>query len=459
MTTPAITRNLDNFHLDILGQNPRINRLYTQITFCFPVPDESYSQEIISILTRGMERLSTNFEWMAGKVVLDADAIFKIKPFERNPRLTVKDYRQDRSIQDWNVYRRAKFPFSMLDETIIAPCKTLAFREEVASELSVFLIQANFVTGGLLLTFNGQHGAMDMTGQAQVTRLLAKACRNEAFIPSELQIGNMDRKNLIPLLDDAMQDPNVDCSMRNSADEERTQPPLETQTQSPPTCTWAYFSFPRTSLSALKSLALSTVPPDRFVSTDDALSAFIWQSVTRARRPRFGTTSTPDSTLSRNVDARRYFSIPSAYAGFVTTDTVHTCSFATLAREPLGTIATRLRSALDPATLRQRLRTEATRLSRKGDREKKNSVAASVPGQDVRLSSWAKEDCYELDFGFGQPEAVRRPRFTDGAREGLVYFLPRTPDGEIVVGISLREEDLELLKSDEVFRRYGKFVG
>lgn len=59
-------------------------------------------------------------------------------------------------------------------------------------------------------------------------------------------------------------------------------------------------------------------------------------------------------------------------------------------------------------------------------------AATSNPGLDVRVSSWANEDLHYHDFGpvVGKAE---RPRFVDGAREGLVYFLPKDWDREIVV--------------------------
>ena len=56
---------------------------------------------------------------------------------------------------------------------------------------------------------------------------------------------------------------------------------------------------------------------------------------------------------------------------------------------------------------------------------------------DIMLSSWAKLDCYELDFnlGLGKPDSVRRPQFAPV--ESLIYLMPKTLDGEIVVGICL----------------------
>ena len=449
-----ITSNLDNFHLDILGQQPRINKLYTPMTFCFPLPDDSsYLQlELIHTLTEGVERLSAHFPWIAGKVV-NEESIFKIKPFKRTPRLVVKELRSD-CFPSWDAIRQANFPFSMLDESLIAPCKTLMVSDESVSELPVFLIQANFIAGGLLLTFNGQHGSMDMTGQGQIIYLLTKACRKEPFAPSELSVGNMDRTNIIPLLDDFKPGPELDHQILKDTPD-RGQP-IQSQ---PSKCTWAYFSFSATSLVALKSLAMKTISSaSSFISTDDVLSTFIWQSITRARLPRLGTPSTLNSTLSRNVNVRRYLSIPSTYPGLVSNATFHSSAIDALVKEPLGSIAAQLRSALNPESLRYRTRALATLISHRG-KAGKASFATSVPELDVRLSSLAIEHCYNFDFGFGKPEAVRRPQFTEGAREGLAFFLPKTLDGEIAVGICLRDEDLERLRGDEEFANFATYVG
>src|SRR2546423_6176797 len=77
----------------------------------------------------GLERLSASFPWLAGKVVNEGSGegnsgIFKVKPLEKIPRLVVKDLIHEPSIPTMDALRRANFPFSMLDETIIAPYKT-----------------------------------------------------------------------------------------------------------------------------------------------------------------------------------------------------------------------------------------------------------------------------------------------------------------------------------------------
>ena len=362
----------------------------------------------------------------------------------------------------WEALQLANFPFSMLHESVIAPQKTLAISGESVPELPVFLVQANFITGGLLLTFNGQHGSMDMTGQGQLMYLLAKACRNEPFTPSELTIGMMDRKNIIPLLDNAIPDPKIDYQKSKDDTPNAANPPAQLQ-HPPPKCIWAYFIFPATSLAALKSLAIKTIPPSSFISTDDVLTAFTWQSIARARLPRLPSPTTAQSSLSRNVDVRRHLSLPPTYPGLVAHSTSHTSTTQDLVQQPLGDIAARLRSALNPALLRQEKLAIATRLSRGETVPAVSAVAVGGPSLDVRLSSWAKERCYDLDFGLGfgigKPKALRRPAFTEGAREGLVYFLPKTLDSEIAVGLCLREVDLERLKGDEEFTKFGSYVG
>lgn len=455
---------LADFPLDILGQQSRINRLCTQITFCYSlVGDVSNLQsEILNKLENGLHRLSENFPWTSGKIA-NENGTFKIKANSGIPHIFVKDYTEDESVPDWNSLQQANFPFSMLDESVLAPCKTL----EASSEgRLVFLIQANFIHGrGLLLTLDGQHGAMDMAGLAQMIFLFAKACRDEPFTEDELSIGNMDRRNVIPLLyDETHESSSIDSSPPAAEEKPQQLQPKETKT-TPENCTWAYFSFSDVKLATLKSQATATLPPSgsEFISTDDALSAFVWRSISRIRiqscEQRNDNYSNAKTTLSRNVDLRRYLGIPATYPGLVTDQTIHTYPLGEVSNKSLGFLSSELRSTLDPESLSRHIREAATRINQ--EKNSKHAVTVSKRHTDfeVRLSSWAKEKCYYLDFGFGLPVAVRRPKFTNGSRDGLVYFLPKSLESEIVVGICLRCEDMDLLKNDEEFTKFGTFLG
>lgn len=462
MNGPAVVNDLGG-DLDVLGQLPLLN-IYTQICLCFSLDDASSHSAIINTLTNGLERLSASFAWVAGKVVNEGSGkgnsgIFKFKPFEEIPRLVVKDLRHDPSIPTMDVLRRGNFPFSMLDESIIAPRKTIPGSpdESALDSTPVFLLQANFITGGLLLTFVGQHNSMDMTGQGQIIHLFSKACRNEQFTPEELTTGNLARGNLIPLLDGSYkQGPELTHQIVKPT----LSHPISNGSNDPPKCTWTYFTFGPSSLTALKSLATKTITlPSGYISTDDALSAFIWQSVTRARLPRLNCTA--ESTFARAVDVRRYLDIPQTYPGLVQSMTYHSYTLQKLVEEPLGGVASQLRSALDPKTssLRYDTRALATFLNRTLDKNIVSLTATLDGSNDIMFSSWAKLDCYELDFdlGLGKPEAVRRPQFVPV--ESLIYLMPRALDGEIAVGICLRDEDMERLRADEEFATYGRYIG
>lgn len=461
-----------NEDLDIFGQHLPF-KLYTQLCFCFSMPDDPSHTAIINTLSHGLERLSASFPWLAGQVVnikgtgQDESETFKIQPFEKTPRLVVKDARHDPSLPTMDALRRANFPISMLDENMIAPLKTLP--EDNSNESApIFLLQANFITGGLLLTIVGQHNTMDMTGQGQIIRLLSKACHHEPFTNEELTSGNLARRNLIPLLDETYQ-PGAELAYQIV----KPTPPLPISnnvTNNPsapspphPNCTWAYFTFPSASLTSLKALASQTLPPTtNYITTDDALSAFIWKSITHARQPRLPSTAT--STLARAVDVRAYLNIPPTYPRMIQNMTYHTYTVPHLLSSPLGALASHLRSAIDPTTshISHNTRALATVLER-GTATEKNLVSLTATldlSTDIMLSSWAKVGyCHSLDFalGLGKPEAVLRPRFAPV--ESLIYLMPRRPDGEIAVAICLRDEDMGRLRADEEFGKYGRYIG
>lgn len=468
MHVPTIVKDFDG-DIDVLGQQPLL-KIYTQICFCFSIPDAASHPAIINTLTKGLKRLLAGFPWLAGEVVNEGASegntgTFKIKPLEKTPQMVVKDLTHDSSAPLMDELRRANFPFSMLDEAVVAPRRTLpGGPEESESDTApVFLLQANFIAGGLLLTFVGQHNTMDMTGQGQIIDLFSKACRKGQFTSEELSSGNLARRNLVPLLDEFDRQDSELARQIVKPTPSRTVPgdtdslpaaPLSSE------CSWSYFSFHPTSLTALKALATSTITTGSgYVSTDDTLSAFIWQSVIRARLPRLSATA--ESTIARAVDVRKYLDIPQTYPGLAQNMTYHTYRPKKLVEEPLGRVASQLRSALDPkkSNLGHHTRALATFLERTPDKNIISFTASLDLSVDIMLSSWARLDCYELDFalGLGKPEAVRRPRFDPV--ESLVYLMPKTQDGEIAVAICLRDEDLERLRADETFAKYGRYIG
>ena len=446
--------------LSILEQTPRSRSLYTQLCFCYSVADGVSRTAIVETLTSGLQRLSISFPWLAGQVVQhgaseDKTATFKIVPYESLPRLVVKDLMTDDLAPTMEALRKAKFPFRMLKEDLICPRMTLAGGpgETYSDPAPVLLLQANFIRGGLLLAIVACHGAMDIVGQVHMIRLLSKACRDEPFSAEEVMNGNRDRGNLFPLLRNWKPEPKPDAQMPRP---NTVHPNSEDHLVSsdPTLLIWAYFAFSPSSLKALKDQArLSLTTSLGFVSTDDAVCALIWQSIARARLARLDPAT--DSTFTRTVDMRRHWNIPNSFPGNVVTKTTNTSTLQITVDETLGTVASQLRSKLDPGTLKHGMQVSATSMAHKSDRP-----AASPTDQSriIIMSSWSKVDCYDLDFGLGlgRPTSVRRPQFEP--IEGVVYLLPKAPDGEIVAGLCLRDDDMEKLTVDDEFMKYAEYI-
>jgi len=448
----------DGVTLDIFGQ--QVLPIYTQICFGFPITsDESYLRAIKTLET-AMEKLYVQFPWLSGRVVNEgatasSSGIFKIKPRPQgeDARLFVKDLRNEPSFQSFAILRSAGFPIDALDEDLLAPRRTLMSADH-SSE--VFLVQATLIGKGLLLTFLGHHQAMDGIGQDHVIRLFSKACRNGDFTEEERLVGKLTSSNTLPLLDESLELP---PALKYQIVEKHS-PPSHPRAQISAACSWASFSFDNSSLKRLKAVAARELSPTSFISTDDALSAFIWKSVTSVRLARLSA-STP-STFARAVDVRSMLGISTLHPGFVQNMTYNTLTFQELVEKPLGALASHLRSKVDPktSTLAHDTRALATFLSYTPDKSCV-SFAASIKGtSDIFFSSWAKMRCYGYDFGpnLGKAEVIRRTK-SHNMTEGLMYLMPRSPEGEIGLVICLSDEDLAALRTDEEFLRFAEFVG
>ncbi|GAB7332332.1 hypothetical protein MBLNU13_g04161t1 [Cladosporium sp. NU13] len=446
----------DGIILDSFGQ--QLLPIYTQICFCFPITDPQTYPRVIETLETALEELHLHFPWLAGRVVNEgatatSSGAFKIKTVGRAPRLVVKDLRDDSSLPSMEALRLSRFPINALAEDIVAPRKTSISADDSLGP-EVLLVQATLIKGGLILTFLGQHQAMDGIGQDHIVRLFSKACRNEAFTDEERSICNLTTtsNNTIPLLDASYELPQTVSNyqiVNNETSFGRNSPP----------CSWAYFSFSRASLEALKSTAAQTCPPTSFISTDDALSAFIWKSVTSARLARLS--STTPSTFARAVDVRQMLGISNMHPGFVQNMTYNTSTFADLLSQPLGVLAASLRSKVDPktSTVAHDTRALATLLARSSDRSRVSFAASLKSTSDVFFSSWVKMGGYGYDFGgeLGRSEAVRRSR--SHVTEGLMYLMPRSREGEVGLVVCLREEDLQALREDGEWGRFAEYVG
>ncbi|PYH92648.1 hypothetical protein BO71DRAFT_451256 [Aspergillus ellipticus CBS 707.79] len=399
---------LENDHLGIMGEQPSLHKLYTQICSVYPVPDASAHGHIVDTLRKGLHRLSETFPWLAGHVV------------KEDAREGVSDLRDVASAPTMNSLREANFPFTMLDETLIAPCMTI---NPPGSSIGL----ANFISGGLILTFVGQHNTMEMTRQAAIIDWLSKACHQQPFTDQELSTGNADKSKIITLLDDTWEpSPEMNSQLQNPPPSSENP---NTSTSPPPNLGWGYATFSTASLTALKDMTTQTKDLESdFISTDDATT----------------------STFARAIDVRQRLDVPSTYPGALSNMSYVKSTLHSIDEQPLGVFASQLRRQLDPNVLD---------LARLEDKSKIGITASVDPTSGIMLSSWAKVDFNDLEFniGLGKPEVVRRPSFIPV--ESLMYIMPRSRDGELAVALCIREDDWGCLGDDQEWKTYTSYVG
>lgn len=449
--------------LNILEQRPGWSLFSTNIAWCFGCPETADITAIATKLQPALEDLASAFPWIAGRVVNEGSdpltnntGVFKIIQKDCAPQIIVQDHRQTPSVPSIQTLRQAGFATKLLDETLFAPRRNFSLDRGVMGH--VLLVQLNMIPDGLILVFSGNHSAMDMPGLMQIARWFDKACRNEAFTREELEVGNMARRSLIPLLDSTYQ-PGDEISLQMTPvkstqwTENRENSPVERLQ-----IRWETFSFQSTAIRDLKTRATETRTSD-FVSTDDAVTAFLWQSLARARLQRLGADKV--STLARACNARRFLSIPPTYPGLVQNTIYSKLTLRELVELPLGAVASILRDAVasESPSVEFYTRAVATVLSRSADKGCLKVAAWLDRSSDVLLSSFTATKAYEQDFGLGLgcTEAVRLTNLVN--QEGVMFFLPAEPSGNFTFVVGLRHEDLVRLKEDKLFARYGRHVG
>ncbi|OAQ96781.1 hypothetical protein LLEC1_00637 [Akanthomyces lecanii] len=456
MPSESAQTELD-MEVEILGQQPAL-QVYTQLSSVFRFRPDAQVEEFLSTLRNGIRQLAKDFPWLAGQIVLEStghegSGVFKIKPFEETPRLIIKDARSDGSMPSIDNMAAAGYPMSMFDETKIAPRMTIPGGpgETADDPEPVLLFQTTLIPGALILTSATAHRAIDAIGQAQILHWLSQACHGIPATDEDKTVGNMDRKALIPLLDSSY---DLETEFRTLWIRPTATPAQNNDP--PPSCSWVTIRVSCEALNRLKADATETATTE-FISTDDALTALIWQAIMRARHHRIDLTR--EVRMTRAIDVRSHCKLSPKYPGLMQSQKLNSCRLNELLDATLGEIASRLRAELDPVKTLHELSGLATLLERDADKTRYSFVASTDSAIDINLSSWAKVDCYDDDFNFGlgKPVTVIRPHFSP--YEGLIYVMPRSAENGMTVTICLRDDEVENMKKDARLNAYAEFLG
>ncbi|KAL8700887.1 MAG: hypothetical protein Q9201_005207 [Fulgogasparrea decipioides] len=450
----------ESIPLSVLDQLPFM-RTFTQMLLCFPVAAASDRSRIVSTLQQATANLLQVIPSLAGQIQnlkdeessIQSSGTFRVVPYTHpdGSALRVK-YLDD--FPSYDDLRHAKAPASMLDGNILAPMKGFPDHYTDADVTPAFIVQANFIPGGLLLCFSGMHNLMDGTGLGQVINMFAALCRGEAISAKRLESANLDRAKLPVSLNPgqpAMSHPEMAAKKHDEAQRDEANPS--------PQSLWSYFTIPSSKLAELKAEAsrnLSSEIP--YVTTNDALTAWIWRAVSKAREPHIDTSK--ETLLLRTVNGRRVLSppLPGTYIGNCVSCARNKLTCKILTDEtPLWKLAQAVRKATIDINDHY-VRSLATFIESEPDKHKITFVI-DAPDRDLMLSSWASLPVWD-DFGYvlgGKPEFVRRPTGTPWS--GVCYIMPQRPDGGMDLLVALREDDMERLRGDEEVKRIAEHIG
>ncbi|KAL9639039.1 MAG: hypothetical protein Q9164_001174 [Protoblastenia rupestris] len=414
-------------------------------------------------------KLTSAFPWLNSKIINEGSGpgnsgVFKLAPCSlfATPHniIHVKDC-SDVCVSYAEI-AQARGPFATLDGKILSPVKAFpeTYEESESDPAPVMVVQANFVQGGLLLDAATQHNFIDGGGLFHCMRLFAKAMRNEEFSDLEIQQGNRDRRNLIPLLgpDEALLDHSHLRRPRVSENPSQQQPPATSRAPA----AWYCFRFPAPKLAQLKDLANDDIlrepydPSMPFVSTNDAISAFCWK---RVGAVRLGRRQRPDdfSKFSRALDVRRAMQVPKEYMGQMGYNATCKLTFRDLERASLGSVASILRKTVKDVNTEYSVRSWVTFIANEPDKSTIMFGGSFNPDTDIGLSSLVHADLHSAEFGIlGKPELVRRPNFL--SLEGCIYLWSQTEAGDLDALMCLNEADVQGLRMDQEWKEYVEFI-
>jgi hypothetical protein len=427
---------------DILGQLPLL-KSYTHILLCFSLPD-SHREPALASLQSATKRLIAAFPFLAGHVVhrgiapgnsgsftveYDADNL------PDHSILTVKDISS--LVPAYSTFSAAHAPPSMLPGDIVAGPRP-AFPKSYSDDepAPVLEIQASLAQGGLLLDIAAQHNIIDATGIFYIANVLSKLMDDKSTTPIphvDLVLGNCDRRGLITLLPETEslpKDLDLDIYMGPRP------PPIAPEILSE--FKWYLLYFTAEAISSIHAEA-NSIPQDfvegiTSVSVNDALTAFTWQCLTRARcalDPDFSTQTTTSSEessgeataqLTRAADLRRAMSLTPAYMGHMVRTSSTRLPIRTVTSSSLSYISSCLRSTLLRDTTPHAVKSYATLLSRTKDKSRILYAGSFDPLRDFSCSSVAHVAIPRFGDILGEVEFVRRP--TSGVLPGGMYVGP-----------------------------------
>lgn len=447
-----------------------VTPLYIRFALCVPAYAPTFKDQEARFrsLQLGLQKTLTQIPFLGGILREDLDGCDRLHIASgRGILFRQVDLTEDQSLS----YRKlsdAHFPSNAFNGDRLAPVGPVPEKYEAP----VMAAQANFVPDGLILTVCFHHFAVDAAAVGSVLRTWAENTRASHESGFELESvepfppGLLDRTPLfgsrgLDAKDKIKHYPQYKLlsatAPPSSVESNQAEPPPTTIP--PMSSAILYFSAAR--LSALKVLASSSSSPNTsYISTNDAFSALLWSSITKARglaSHRDNESNPPQSRLLFSINCRKLFEppIPPSYLGNVIIYSAADQPISIL-KDPseLPTTAAAIRTAVNKVNHNhvQGLISLINSLSTPADLQPDMNCFL---GPDLAMTSWRDMGISGLDWGHGIGK-VERLRVLTSAFDGIILVLPALEDGGLEIFIGLEAEAMARLVKDEGLLRFAE---
>ena len=461
----------------------------------FPVPDANATlavERLKSSLKRTFDALPIlSGSIQEGKDPSRADSLCVGEPWN-----TVDDiFRLNDLTQsglDYTRLRKQHFPQEALVEYDIV---SRSLPHPLGVRIPVMKVQVNLIRNGMILAIALHHSCMDGTGVVAVIEIWAKFCRGEDGAEL-LRDGTLTEQRLMHgdeggRLSDFTGYFQIPTSLRSGATNDNIAPPKIASastdpratlsgSQQPPKVDRQIFFFSRSKLKALKSKVSASLPETNgdsngsqspsYISTNNALTAFIFACVTRTRTPPELTGSTRMIPFMFAISGRRLLDIPKP-AGYMGNMVI----FGYL-DFPLCTVRCEIGSI---ASIAQRLR---KRINEVDGGYIKRLIGAIGAVEDTRtvvsgyhvakdypfvVTTWTQQGYYDIEWG---PEVgvrcervrVIKDKASQRRRDGTVVVMPELKgkddeEGGLEVLVCLEEGAMQRLRDLEEWTTWAEW--
>lgn len=451
-------------------------RAYIRVCLAYRLPWNVDLNSVVEKLNGFARKLVDAKPYLAGFVVPAPDSKTRFGLSEI--RFTDDDFLHFPNIEIRHLCcKEVPFTYSELDNMALPPS---VVRPELVSALPVgtddqlapaFRMQANIVEGGLIVSVYLHHCIADGTGLSFL--LTGAALSDEFAFDRHLKTNGLPTPSLNNRLAAfanrktivrqklSWSEPNQisDRTLRYN-----TRGSISKNHNIAPAGRGCLVALCREKIENLEASLKSQVS-DNFISPNDALQAFLWHHMTKARKPSLNDPSISHSKLLIPVNIRKKLKepIPESFLGaavdFATAELPmdDLISDSSTNDAMLAAIALEIRRAIDnvnEAYIRQMI---AVSLVENPDIDVRDLMASNMSrtdGADMYITSWEKLGLYDatLEMGLGRPDWVRKPWSKDPGSCVIMPSDDRKPYLEVLV--QMTEVDVERLLADEVFMSY-----